>query len=222
MSDENKGPGEEARRHLPEEVVRHWKTIDEIHGQTDRGAAIIAAAYLDDRLESVILEKLSATGLNLKRRGQTVRDRLIGNGPLQTFSARIDLAAAVGFLGPHAYRDAHLIRDIRNHFAHMSGPASFGDPPVVDQCAELWFPQNLLEVGGIGPQTEAWGVGPREPPTDAREQYLEAVFTIWRLLLTECLQAEWEIGSPYMYAVTRSRPVPEEKHGRTRGDVLPG
>ena len=177
---------EEVVLQIPEEVLRHWETIDEIQGQSDRGAAIIAAAYLEDRLESVILGKLSATGLILAYHQQSVRDRLLsGTGPLQTFSAKIDFAAAVGFLGPHAYRDAHQIRKIRNDFAHTSAPASFGDASMVSRCANLWIPQNLLAVGRA------------EPPTDAREQYLDAVVTIWNLLYTEQINAEWEIGSPY-------------------------
>ena len=113
----------EATLRIPEEAIRHWKVLDEIASQTDRGTAIIATAYLDERLKEVILAKLSQSGLDMKFQEKTVRDRLLGgSGPLQSFSARIDFAAALGFLGPQAHRDAHLIRKIRNDFAHKSTP----------------------------------------------------------------------------------------------------
>lgn len=167
-------------------VQLHWDTVADISDQSDRGAAIIAAAYLEDRLENIILQKLSATGLALGPKGDSVQKRLVGgNGPLATFSAKIDFAAAIGFLGPVSYRDAHLIRKIRNDFAHISTPATFEDEPMVCRCAELRLGQIHLSFGRT------------EPPTTAREQYLDTVFKLWNYLYTEVIHTEWKIEGPH-------------------------
>lgn len=93
--------------------------IRELHMQNDRGAAIIAGVFLSDKLQEAIIEQwppISATN----------RDKLFGGyGPLGSFSARIDIAAAMGVLNTHSKADFHKMRQIRNMAAHAGEPFSF-------------------------------------------------------------------------------------------------
>lgn len=98
-------------------------------GESDRGAAVLAGGYLDslleDLLRAVIVEDKSLNSL------------FDGNGPFATFSGRIDVAFAFGLLPVKTRHDLHLIRKIRNHFAHHSDEVSFTSSPVRDWCKEL-------------------------------------------------------------------------------------
>jgi hypothetical protein len=60
-----------------------------------------------------------------------------GYGPLATFSARIDLAYGLGYIAPLQRRDLHLIRKIRNIFAHRTGEVTFDDDDISSRCLEL-------------------------------------------------------------------------------------
>jgi hypothetical protein len=100
------------------------ETIREIETQTDRGAAILAAALIDDHLIPVIETKFHPLS-------KTVRDRLIGEfGALGNFSIKIDLAFALSLYGEITMSDLHIIRRIRNRFAHRSSMRSFDHPDI--------------------------------------------------------------------------------------------
>ena len=109
------------------EVMTFRDTLD---AETDRGCALMAAAYLDDQVERLLRHSLLSDGKSL--------DDLFGrSGPLSSFSSRIDLCFAMGLLPKLACRDLRLIRRIRNQFAHLATPLSFDDPAILDRCREL-------------------------------------------------------------------------------------
>ena len=104
----------------------------ELATQTDRGAAIIGAAILDDFLTDALKKRLILTA--------DVRDRLFSheiNGPLSNFSGKIDIGFAVGLYGTDARSDFHCIRRIRNRFAHTPGIIKFSDEKILAWCASL-------------------------------------------------------------------------------------
>ena len=119
-----------------------------LEGETDRGCALMAAAYLSDQLERV----LRAVFVDDSRRV----DRLfVATGPLGSFSARIDLCHAIGFLPDRARRDLHLIRKIRNRFGHTANPLCFDDQSIANQCMDLYHRVAYVESGGRGMFTSA-------------------------------------------------------------------
>jgi hypothetical protein len=61
------------------------------------------------------------------------------SGPLGTFSARIEVAFLCGFIGERAKRDLHLIRKIRNEFAHVPEPLDFSTEQIANRCRELHY-----------------------------------------------------------------------------------
>lgn len=100
--------------------------------ETDRGCALMAAAFLDSELELLIRSCV------VDDRG--VSDEVLGQAkPLGTFSSRIDVAYLLGLISLGARRDLHLIRKIRNEFGHVHHPLSFTDQAIASRCRELSF-----------------------------------------------------------------------------------
>ena len=88
--------------------------------ETDRGCALMAAAYLDNRLSECLTRYFVDDA--------PVVESLIGpNMPLSTFSSRIDAAYLLGLISPNSRSALHLIRKIRNEFGHIAEPLSFDD-----------------------------------------------------------------------------------------------
>ena len=103
--------------------------VDDFEKETDRGVALIAAAFLDDCLDVMIraafVDDPEAVG------------RMLGPGrPLESFGARAHLAYCIGLLGPDIYHDINLIREIRNDFAHRQ-PTTFEAGDIRSKCGRL-------------------------------------------------------------------------------------
>lgn len=103
------------------------KSLD---AETDRGCALMAAAYLDSELEQVIR-------LLLVDDKKVASDLLGQSKPIGTFSSRIDLCFMLGLVSPLSHRDLHLIRKIRNDFGHTHLPLAFDDQSIANRCREL-------------------------------------------------------------------------------------
>lgn len=107
-----------------------------LRAETDRGVALVCAAYLDEELRA-LLEKTFVNVPNI------IGKLFEGTGPLATFSSRIDLAFAIGLLSGESHRALHLIRKIRNDFAHEHRERSFLDQDISARCREL-IPLNFF------------------------------------------------------------------------------
>ena len=86
--------------------------IEEMNGESDRAVAIVGAAWVEEALSDAIQSVLQSHSESWKR-------LFNGNGPLAIFSARIDLARLLGIVTDAIRSDLHIIRDIRNEFAHQ-------------------------------------------------------------------------------------------------------
>lgn len=103
--------------------------LKEFNNETERGAALAAAAMLDDlllrTLEGFLIENEGAKAL------------LHGANPLLgTFAAKIAATAALGLISEDERRECSLIRKIRNEFAHKVR-MSFQDKDIVKLCDKL-------------------------------------------------------------------------------------
>ncbi len=81
----------------------------ELAAAGDRGCAIVSAALLESLLEHLLRRSMLS---------QCSEPLFATYGPLTSFAAKIDLAAALALLTPAEAADLHLIRKIRNEFAH--------------------------------------------------------------------------------------------------------
>lgn len=81
----------------------------EFFKETDRAAAILISAEIETQL-TTLLEQFFVPG--------TTSIRLLEPEPLGSLGAKIELAYRVGMISPELHRELHLIRKIRNKFAH--------------------------------------------------------------------------------------------------------
>jgi DNA-binding MltR family transcriptional regulator len=97
--------------------------------ESDRAAAILAAAFLDDLVGQLVRERLLKDTI--------VSELFNSTGPLATFAARIRLAYGMGLISLRTYRDMDLVRRIRNEFAHTRTTLTFSHPSIIDRCRHL-------------------------------------------------------------------------------------
>jgi hypothetical protein len=106
--------------------------------ESDRAAGVLGRAYADAMLEKLLHEYLV--------RGDATKELLRQSGPAGSFSARIQLASAVGLISDPTRDDLDVVREIGNHFAH-SVTASFDKSPVSDFCQNFWASREAKKKG---------------------------------------------------------------------------
>jgi len=124
----------------------------------ERSTAIVGGALVDDALEQMLRDHFLAAKIG----DSTLAERLLQfNGPLGTFSARIDLCYALKFYGPDTYHDLDLIRKVRNHFAHrllmpdakkLMRKVSFTTQRIASLCNELRLSNKYFTEKPHGPR----------------------------------------------------------------------
>jgi mannitol operon repressor len=120
------------------------RLVDDLERESDRGAALVGAAFLDDVLDVL----LRSAFVN---EPETV-GKLMGMGrPLESFGSRAHLCYCMGLLGADVYADINLIREIRNDFAHR-GPTGFDLPDVEIKCMRLRIISTLGADESCGPR----------------------------------------------------------------------
>lgn len=107
--------------------------IDEFKNESDRAAVILGAAKLD----LLLYQLLQATLCPSTARADELLD---GDSPLATFSARIGLCHRLGLIDDNFCRALHLIRRIRNSFAHELSGISLDGGAHRDRIRELVSP----------------------------------------------------------------------------------
>lgn len=111
---------------------------DQLSKESDRGCVIISASLIDDVLTRLVKAKLAPS---IEK-----QDELFDNAssPFSTFSAKIDLAYRLGIIRPHVRASFHLVRRIRNDFAHVIGSGNFDSDSVSSRIRELFKSNNDL------------------------------------------------------------------------------
>ncbi len=121
---------------LTAEALKKTETLlTEINTQSDRGVAIIGMALLEEELQAAIISFLEDD--------KKSSERLFGrSGPLSNLSSKIDLARLLGMSSKAITSDLHILREIRNEFAHSvtskdASILSFNSPHIKDKCLAL-------------------------------------------------------------------------------------
>ncbi len=103
------------------DIIR--KIMADYLSESDRACAILIASHFEVTLEEILKKYFVPIKSNT--------DELIdGYGPLGTFSAKIDISYRLGLISKKFSNDLHLVRKIRNHYAHNIGIISFDDDPI--------------------------------------------------------------------------------------------
>lgn len=114
---------------------------EEFRAESDRAAAILGAALLDECLRQLIASFLIDDSTKV--------DKLLSvDRPLGTFSSRRLAAYCMGLIGEDEYHDLQIVGRIRNDFAHDLHGLSFSTQAVADRCGELRVPKALAPIGG--------------------------------------------------------------------------
>lgn len=123
------------QEHLPD-------IFDELDNQSDRGAALIAAALVEDYLKKAMRSRMA----DFRNFDQIIFDN--EGAPLGTFASRTKMARALNVIGPLAESHLVAIRKIRNQFAHSVLKIDFQNELIAKECDKLlpddnpdWKPQ---------------------------------------------------------------------------------
>lgn len=103
----------------------------EMKDESERAVAIIGASVLDEALKVLLRSVLLPCS--------TSTDPLFDGAysPLASFSAKIDFACRMGLVEAGVARSLHLVRRIRNDFAHDISGCSFGQAGIRARVREL-------------------------------------------------------------------------------------
>ena len=105
--------------------------VKESQGDSDRGCALLLAAFLEVHLEELLRSMLI-------QRKSLVDPLFDYPGPLSTFSAKIRLSYCLRLIHDYEYRDLIRIQKIRNRFAHELHGISFRDDrEIAKLCQSL-------------------------------------------------------------------------------------
>ena len=100
------------------EVEQLGRFLASFNKESDRGAALVAASMLDERLEQILMAFFIESS--------AAKELVSGfNAPLGTFSSRASAAAALGLIQDNEFKEITLIRKIRNEFGHGWESVSF-------------------------------------------------------------------------------------------------
>ena len=99
-----------------DEYITKGKWLDDLNEDlqgSDRSCAVLAGAILDDFLKT-LLQRYLLVPANKKD------DKLLGpSGPIDSFSARIELAHRLNLISAQTRKALDWVRDIRNQAAHQ-------------------------------------------------------------------------------------------------------
>ena len=164
---------------------------DEFKSESDRAAVVLGAAKLDILCYQILQNFLipSPTG----------KDELLeADCPLGTFSSRIHMLFRLGLIEADLARALHLIRKIRNSFAHELSGGNLEEGSHRDRIRELIQP--LHEAAGFNVLLKDIFVGERNSSTYFRaavaylslrlDGLFERTRTITKPGLTKLLQPE--------------------------------
>ena len=113
--------------------------IDELQRETDRGMALLGAAFLDECLKNL----LRAYFVDDHAAQKKLFDPF---GPLGTFDARISTAYLLGLLSKTERTDFETLKKIRNEFAHNLHGVSFASEPIVRWIGDLRLARALVTI----------------------------------------------------------------------------
>ena len=128
-------------RNMEPEIEQLSQFLAEFNGESDRGAALVAASMLDERLQGIIGSFLLESG--------TTDNLLTGfNAPLGSFAARASAALSLGLIQKNEFDEITIIRKIRNVLGHSWEKISFESGVLADLCGQLpWLGPAEYEQG---------------------------------------------------------------------------
>ena len=114
--------------------------MDEMDKESDRACVILALAEIDQVLRDLLEAFFIPPSQSSKKYGLT----LFGpDEPAGTLSARIELSYRSGLIPEWCQKEAHILRRIRNDFAHKPLGHTFASSPTRELVQSLALPAAL-------------------------------------------------------------------------------
>ena len=103
--------------------------IKNYEDESDRAVIILAISFIENYLENTLKKRLV--------QHKSMNKLFEGYAPLATFSAKIDIAYAIGLIPENICTELHLLRKIRNISAHEDSKIDFSDTRIMNICNNL-------------------------------------------------------------------------------------
>jgi hypothetical protein len=173
----------EAPEDHPEELIDFWHRVlqKELEHGTDRSFVIVVATLLDQAVEALLRSHLVHV--------PTAEDPLFEGAyaPLQSFSAKIDLGYRLGLTSPRTCKAMHLVRRIRNDFAHEIAGCAFDSASVRSRTTAL------VKALPIAERSKARSFFPAGPKGDFAVTVSYLLWSLWkRVAKTSALEPRAE------------------------------
>jgi DNA-binding MltR family transcriptional regulator len=130
-----------APRHIPTVETLSGESqalFDVLNGEPDLACVLVGTSFLEEALASMLHQYFFSTKVAKKLLNPA-------NGPLGTFSARIDLAFSLGLIDSSTHNDLHIVRKVRNAFAHSRLSLTFACRDIMSLCRKLkWYERTRL------------------------------------------------------------------------------
>jgi hypothetical protein len=117
--------------------------ITELQGESDRAIIILAAAVLDDMLSHILAREMIFVPTD-----DQMEYIFRPDGPLGTFSSKIELAYLFGFIEDETRSELNDIRELRNACAHSHREISLDNPELANVAKRLFRPDGLIKPQG--------------------------------------------------------------------------
>lgn len=153
----------------------------ELEGASDRAAAIVAGAFLDEVLQELLCVFLIKGTADNKKLFE-------GTGALATFSAKIEMSYRLGLVSDGEHRTLTTIRGIRNDFAHVLGDLSFTTQSIQARCRNIEVPLPMVAPRNV-PLSKNGEVPPLPKIEKAASEDTRAIFQEAVITLMHCLAA---------------------------------
>jgi hypothetical protein len=109
-------------------LAKIYPFVDVHNKESDRGRVLVACGFLEQLLKEIIVAFMVEDAV--------VDEFFSGTAPLSTFSSRITGAFLFGLIAKNEFETLHLMRKIRNDFAHRL-ETTFDTDSVKNRCQEL-------------------------------------------------------------------------------------
>jgi hypothetical protein len=106
------------------------KILDELHDKEDLHIAIVGTAIAEAHLETLITKKLKT------KNHQLIARLFLNRGPLSDFDSKITVAEAFGLITPPLAGELHMMKAVRNAFAHAKVPLTFDHELIAREVSE--------------------------------------------------------------------------------------
>jgi DNA-binding MltR family transcriptional regulator len=123
------------------EVDHLGKALSSLNAESDRGMVLVGAAIIEERLADILISFLA---------DNDSKEKVIGrpDAPLGTYSAKLNMAHALGLIDDSERNEMDLIRRIRNEFAHKWDSVGFETDKIRDLAKQLpWRGPGEFEAG---------------------------------------------------------------------------